>query len=481
MVEYKWTVLSVTAVGSFMVSLDSSILNIAIPALSEDLNASFEIVQWIPIVYLLVMSITLIAFGRLADIRGRKNYFLLGIILFTVSSLLCMFSTSGAMLIVFRAIQGTGSAFISANSPSMITEVFPHKETGKAMGIYVAFIYIGIVLGPVLGGLLVQGFTWRAIFAINLPIGIILLIIGFLKIKKSELKLKDESFDTIGTSAFGIALALFLLGLSLSNQLGWTSPLILSFMGISVITFISFIFIEKKVKYPMLNLRLFSRNRIFATANLAALLNYIATIGVSFLLSIYLQTFLGLSPAITAFLLIPTPVTMAISTLFSGRLSDKIGTRIPCTIGLGIMAIGLVSLVFIIAYLDIIYILISQSVIGIGIGIFSAPNQSAIMKSVEKRDLGIASGTLATMRVVGQSVSIAFLSAILGFFIPSNILNPIISHQTVEITATIKASFEMGIHTAFIVSAVICVFGAIVSMVRGKEKMYREEKNLGHH
>jgi EmrB/QacA subfamily drug resistance transporter len=476
MVEYKWTVLGVTAVGSFMVSLDSSILNIAIPMLSQDLKASFEIVQWIPIIYLLVMSITLMAFGRLADIRGRKNYFLLGIILFTVSSLLCMFSTSGVMMIFFRAIQGTGSAFISANSPSMITEVFP-QETGKAMGIYVSFIYFGIVLGPVLGGLIVQTLTWRAIFAINLPVGVTLLIIGFLKLKKPELKLKNESFDIVGTVTFGIALALLLLVLSLANSFGWASPTILSFIGISAISFISFIFIEKRVKFPMLNLNLFSKNRIFAAANFAALLNYIATTGVTFLLSIYLQTVLGLSPAITALLLVPTSFTMAISTLFSGRISDKIGTRIPCTIGMSIMAIGLISLVFIITYLNIIYIIISQSIIGFGIGLFSSPNQTAIMKSVEKRDLGIASGTLSTMRVVGQSISIALLSAILGAFISSSVLNPVLSHQTVTITAIIKASFEMGMHTAFIVSAIICIFGAMISLIRGRETIFRESSN----
>ncbi|NHJ20377.1 MAG: DHA2 family efflux MFS transporter permease subunit [Candidatus Lokiarchaeota archaeon] len=476
MVKYKWTVLGVTTVGSFMTSLDGSILNIAIPALSKDLKTSFEIVQWIPIVYLLVMAVTLIAFGRLSDIRGRKNFFLLGIILFTFSSFLCMLSTSGEMVIIFRAIQGTGSAFIAAISASMITEVFPHQETGKALGIYVASIYLGLVLGPVLGGLLIQVTgTWRTIFTINLPIGVILIIIGFLKLKQSELKLKDESFDILGTIAFGIALALFLLSLSLANTFGWMSPIILSFIIISIISFISYIIIETKVKYPMLNLNLFKKNRIFAAANVAALINYIATMGVSFLLSIYLQSILGIFPAITAFFLVPTTLTMAVSTLFSGRLSDKIGTRIPCTVGLSIMAVGLFSLVFIITYLNIIYIIISQSVIGFGIGLFSSPNQSAIMKSVEKRDLGIASGTLSTMRVIGQSISIALLSAILAIFIPPYVLNPVLSHQTIVITSSIKASFEMGMHTAFIVSAIICIFGALISMVRGKETFYREK------
>ncbi len=468
-VEYKWTVLGVTTVGSFMTSLDGSILNIAIPSLSRDLNASFEVVQWIPIIYLLVMAVTLIAFDRLADLRGRKNYFLLGIVLFTSSSFFCMLATSGEMIIVFRAVQGIGSAFIASNAASMITEIFPRQETGKALGINVASIYFGLVLGPVLGGLLIQGFTWRAIFAINLPIGIILIIIGFLKLEKSESKIKDESFDILGTLTFGIFLASLLVTLSLANNFGWTSLFIMSFLIISIVGFIAYIFIETKVKYPMLNLNLFRKNRIFAAANFAALLNYIATMGVTFLLSIYLQSILEIPPAITAFLLLPTSLTMAISSPLSGKLSDKIGTRILCTVGMSIMAIGLFSLVFIITYLDIIFILISQFIVGFGIGLFSSPNQSAIMKSVEKRDLGIASGTLSTMRVVGQSISVALLSAILVIFIPSYLLNPILSHQTLAVSSTTRTQFEMGMHSAFIVSAIICIIGAIMSLIRGKE------------
>ena len=287
--------------------------------------------------------------------------------------------------------------------------------------------------------------------------------------QKFESTIKNESFDLLGTLTFGIFLASILICLSLSNTLGWTSPFILSFLIISIVGVILYIFIETRVKFPMLNLNLFRKNRLFAAANSAALLNYIATMGVSFLLSIYLQSILGISPAITAFLILPITGTMAISTLFSGRLSDKIGTRIPCTLGMSIMAIGLFSLIYIIMYLNIVFIIISEFILGFGIGLFSSPNNSAIMKSVEKRDLGIASGTLSTMRVVGQSVSIALLSAILVVFIPSSLLNPILSHQAVSVGSTIKTQFELGMHSAFIVSAIICIIGAITSLIRGKE------------
>jgi MFS family permease len=225
----------------------------------------------------------------------------------------------------------------------------------------------------------------------------------------------------------------------------------------------------------MLNLTFFRKNRVFAAANFAALLNYIAAAGISFLLSIYLQSILGIAPAITAFLLLPTSLTMALASPLSGRLSDKIGTRILCSLGLIIIAIGLFSLIIIITFFDIIYIIFSLFIVGLGVGLFSSPNQSAIMKSVERKDLGIASGTSSTMRVVGQSISIALLSAILVVFIPSTILNPILAHQGISINSTIQSEFEIGMHTAFIVSAIFCILGAVISMIRGKETIYRKE------
>lgn len=465
-------VLGITTVGVFMTSLDSSILNIAIPAISLDLKASFEVVQWVPIIYLLVMAITLIGFGRLSDLHGRKQFFLIGLILFTVSSFLSAIATSGEMLIVFRAAQGIGSSFIAAIAPSMITESFPRQETGKAMGINVAAIYLGLVIGPVIGGILIQILTWRSIFFINVPIGAVLLVIGFLKLNKSEREIKGESFDVAGTIFFGTFLALLLIALTLGNGLGWTSITIIALFFASILSLVIFIFVDTKINFPMLKLSLFRRNRMFATANIAALFNYIATNGVTFLLSIYLQAILAMHPAIAALLLLPTPLMMTIFSPLSGKLSDKFGTRILCSVGMGIMAFGLIILIFTIVYFPIVFILLSLSILGVGIGLFSSPNQSAIMKSVEKKDLGIAAGTLSTMRVVGQSVSVALLSAILVVFIPSTILNIILSLGTIAIDATIRSQFLSGMLASFVAAIIICALGAIISMIRGKEQTF---------
>ena len=469
MVRYKWMVLMITTIGVFMSSLDGSIVNIAIPALSGDLEADFEVVQWIPIIYLLIQAITLISFGRLSDLHGRKLFFLFGISLFTFASFLSTFVTTGIELVIFRAIQGIGSSFISANAPSMITDIFPREETGKALGINVATIYLGLVVGPVLGGLIVQFSTWRLIFFINVPIGIILISIGWLKLKKVNPGINKERFDIWGTLLFGTFLATLLLALTIANLVGWGSIEVIFLLIISVSSIIIFIYIESRTRYPLFKLSLFRVNRIFSFANFAALLNYTAVSGVSFLLSIYLQSILGISPAITALYLVPTTITMASVAPLSGRLSDRMGTRILTTLGMIIMAMGFIILFVVLQFLPLIYIIITQFIVGVGIGLFSSPNNSAIMNAVEPKDHGIAAGTLSTMRVVGQSTSVALLSVILTIFIPLSILNPILSNQTVITDPLIKLEFSMGLQVVLIVSSIICFMGAILSFMRGKK------------
>ncbi|MHA1651909.1 MAG: MFS transporter, partial [Candidatus Helarchaeota archaeon] len=421
------------------------------------------------IIYLLVMAVTLIAFGRLADLKGKRKFFLLGLGAFTFGSLLSAIAWAGEVLIVFRAIQAVGGSFITATAIAIVTESFPKQETGKALGINVAGIYLGLVLGPVLGGFLVQALTWRSIFFINLPIGICLITFSYFKIKESEIIVKEEKFDVAGTIVFGIFLASFLVALTLGNRMGWGSVLILMLLIVAVIGFSAFILIERRVEFPMIPLSLFRRNRIFAAANSAALVNYIATMGVGFLLSIYIQSIIGYSPSITGLLLLPTPLMMAITSPLSGRYSDKVGTRYLCAIGMGVMALGFAVLVLILLFSPIEFVLLSQCIIGIGIGLFSSPNQSAIMKSVEKKQFGIASGTLSTMRVTGQSISIALLSAILSIFILPTILNEILAHQYAGDPSTIQLPFLEGLVAAFIVTICLCIFGALLSLVRGKE------------
>jgi MFS family permease len=294
-------------------------------------------------------------------------------------------------------------------------------------------------------------------------------MIGWFKLQKFNPGIKEERFDIWGTLLFGVFLAALLLALTIANLVGWGSIQIIFLFIISVSSIILFIFIESNTRYPLFKLSLFRVNRIFSFANFAALLNYTAVSGVSFLLSIYLQSILGISPAITALYLLPTTITMASVAPLSGRLSDKVGTRILTTLGMIIMAIGFIILSVVLKFLPLIYIIITQFIVGVGIGLFSSPNNSAIMTSVEPRDHGIAAGTLSTMRVVGQSTSVALLSVVLTLFIPLSILNPILSNPTIITDPTAKLEFTSGMQVLLIVSALICLAGSVLSFMRGKK------------
>jgi EmrB/QacA subfamily drug resistance transporter len=471
MVEYKWKLLFVTTIGAYMSSLDASIVNIALPAITNDLDVPFSIIEWVPIIYLLMQAISLVAFGRLGDLHGRKSLYLWGLGLFTLASLFNGLSRTGEYLIIWRAVQGLGASLISSQSIAMITAEFPTQERGKALGINVASIYLGLVTGPGIGGFLVQYFGWQSIFYINIPIGCLLIPASIYFIRKSEPNKNAPPFDFLGMILFGVFLGSLLLLLSLVHGLGWGNAVIWLLFGTSLIGFLSFLWFESHIPAPMLKLTLFRSNRVFAAANLTALFNYIALSGISFLFSIYLQAFLGFKPSIAGLIMIPTPIAMVLLSPLSGRLSDKIGTRFLSSLGMTIIGIAITFMILIVLYLPWPYFILSQILLGCGSGLFSSPNQSAIMGSVEKKDSGIASGTLSTMRVTGQSLSVALLSSIVGIFIPSSILNPILANQDAVITPAYLAQFNQGLTYALAVSVGICILGVITSLARGKEKV----------
>jgi MFS family permease len=275
-------------------------------------------------------------------------------------------------------------------------------------------------------------------------------------------------FDLLGMTLFGLFLAPFLLLLSLYKQLGSNYGLIVILIIISTVGFIGFIKTELTINVPMIKIELFQKNRTFSTANLTALLNYCALSGVSFLLSIYLQSFLKYSPAIAGLMLIPTPIAMAIISPISGKYSDKIGTQKLVSWGMGIISSSILFLVLVIWVLPFEFIILGQITLGIGSGLFSSPNQSAIMGSVEKKDSGIASGTLSTMRVTGQSISLALLSSVVGLFIPASILNPILNNETTTVSSEALLQFNQGLTVALIIASILCLLGMFITIIWGK-------------
>jgi MFS family permease len=338
------------------------------------------------------------------------------------------------------------------------------------MGFNIAAIYLGTTIGPVLGAVIITFVPWRYIFFINIPIGIVVIILGWSQLKSSEMLHKTQIFDIKGTIVFGACLFSLLLGLSIGNTIGWLNPLILIFFILAGIFLIVFLLIETKAAAPMINLKLLRHNRNFVAGNATALLNYIALNGNLFILSIYLQSFLGLPVMIAGLLILPTPLTQSIVSLRSGRLSDKIGTRKLVAMGMGLIGLGFVFAIFIVQYLTIEWFFVSQFIIGFGVGLFSSPNQSAILGSVEKKDLGIASGMLSTMRTTGQSISIALLSAIVGLFIAPSLLNKAIETQAgLNVTALELTQFRLGMTIAFFVSTCLCILGIFTALVQTKK------------
>lgn len=448
----KNSTLLVASVASFITPFMGSAINIALPTIGAEFDADAITLSWVATAYLLTVAIFLIPFGRLADIHGRKKIFLFGILLFTLSSLLSGLAPSINILIAFRVLQGIGSAMIFSTAIAIITSVFPQKERGKAMGIAVSAVYLGLSLGPFAGGLLTHNFGWRSIFFFIIPLGLIAIYFVLTKLKNEWAESKGEPFDWGGSVLYAIALFFIMMGFpKLPELLGIT------YLSTGLLFLFGFIWWELGIKFPVLDLRLFKDNITFRYSNLAALINYSATFAVAFLLSFYLQYFKGLDAQQAGFVLVSQPIVMTIFSPLAGRLSDRIEPRLLSSAGMAISAIGLTLLSFISAETSILHLVLILMLLGLGFGIFSSPNSNSIMSSVERKHLGIASGSLGTMRMVGQMLSMGIAMMLFAYFIGQN-----------KIEAGNLLQLLKSLQTAFIVFAVLCFFGVFASMARGK-------------
>jgi EmrB/QacA subfamily drug resistance transporter len=466
--SYKWIVLLITSVGSMMGPLDGSIVNVSLPVIAHHLHMDYVSVIWVPAAYLVTLAVLLLIIGRLSDIHGRKRIFITGFGIFVVGSFLCSIATNGTELIIFRILQGGGGACIFATSPAIVTDVFPAKERGRALGLNVMAIYIGGALGPTLGGVLTYAFGWPSIFLVNIPIGLSIIAVSVWKLQESHMK-KIQPFDLAGTTAFAVTLISLLVAMTLGETIGWLSLPILTLLLLVVLAFVLFVFLEvRKGSNAMFDISLITHNRLFAAANIAALLNYTAFFAASLLISIYLQLVLGLSTLVTGGILLATPITMAILAPLSGWMSDRIGSRFLSTTGMVVIAIGLLLLSTLTYTTGTRVIILYLLLMGVGMGLFSSPNTSAIMGSVEKRQLGVASGTLATMRTTGQSLSLAVTGAVVATVASAQVVSLLFVGAN-PAQATVEAdAYLQGMSLAFMVCACIALIGALFSFVRGK-------------
>ena len=406
--------------------------------------------SWVSTAYLLAAGILLVPFGRIADMYGRKKIFATGLALFLIASSAMLFSVSSPMVILLRLVQGSGAALIFGSSVAILTEVTPVTGRGKALGIYTTAVYTGLSLGPFIGGFLTQHFGWRSIFLINVPIGIFSLILITLYLKGEWAGSKGETFDLGGAIEYGLTLVFVMYGFSL---LPAREGIILLVAG--AVMLLVFVARELRLSSPLMDIALWTKNRPFAFSNLAALINYSATFSITFFMSLYLQYVRGFDPGYAGAILVIQPVMQALLSPFAGRLSDRIPPGQIASAGMALTAAGLIALAFISDTTPVLHIMAILAVIGIGFGFFSSPNTNAVMSSVPKKSLGVASGTLGTMRLVGQMLSMGIATMIIAICI-----------GRIEITASEHGQLLTSVMAGFGIFALLCLVGIVFSLVR---------------
>jgi EmrB/QacA subfamily drug resistance transporter len=391
-------------------TIDATIVNIALPTLVRDLDTDFPTVQWVVLSYLLIQATLMLSVGRLGDMLGKKPLFTSGFIVFTIGSVLCGLAPSVYWLIGFRMVQAVGAAMLLALGMAIITESFPPSERGKALGISGTIISVGIVIGPALGGLIVDALSWRWIFFVNLPVGIIgtLMAIAYIPALKPSGR---QRFDYLGAITLFLSLLAFLLALTWGQQLGFTDPRIVLLLAGSLLFLVAFILIEWRSSEPMIDLKMF-RNNLFSVGLITGFLTFFAIAGVIILMPFFLENVLGYSTREVGLLLAAVPIVMSVIAPLSGSLSDRFGTRLITVIGLVILLGGYYALGSLNAETTAAGYLLRLLPIGIGMGVFQSPNNSAIMGAVIRERLGIASGLLSVTRVLGQTTGIAVLGAL---------------------------------------------------------------------
>ncbi len=448
----KWWVLIAVGIGTFMSALDGSVVNPILPVIRSSFNSDVAAVEWAVVIYLLVVSSLLLTFGRLGDLRGHKGIYVTGFVIFVAASATCGLAQSVEMLVISRGVQALGAAMLFANSPAILTKNFPPKQRGQVLGMQAMMTYLGLTVGPSLGGWLTQVLSWRAVFYINVPIGLLAfsLSLAFIESDKPE-RAQNERFDWAGAIFFSAGLIALLLGLNQGHEWGWISPAILGCAVAAVILLAVFVRIENRSSSPMLDFSLF-QSRLFSASTVSAILNYVALYSVVFLMPFYLIQGRGWSPGQSGLILTAQPIVMAVTAPLSGFLSDRIGSRLLSTLGMAIMAAGLFLLSRLGPSSPDVQILISLAVTGLGTGMFISPNTSALLGSAPRQRQGIASGILATARNVGMVLGVGLAGAIFSSITAQG-------GQTVLFDAV-----QLGL----LVGAGGAAAGALISSVRGK-------------
>ena len=461
--DYKWVVLSVTTVGSFMAALDSTIVTIGLPTILKDINATIVHGIWIITGYSLMMTILAVVLGRLADLYGRVRLYNLGFAIFTVGSLLCALSRSGEQLVIFRLLQGSGAALLAVNSVAIITDAFPKEKLGMALGTNIMAMNLGAITGCTLGGVMITLIGWQSVFLINVPIGIFGTIWGYLRLRAITANHVAQKFDFAGSVLYCLGLTTILLGLTIGDPLSVRN---LAIVACGLAVFIAVVFIELRQRNPTLDLSLF-KIRAFAAGNISALINFLAFGCGPFLRSLYLQLILGYSALKAGISLIPMELVMFALSPITGRLADRYGSRVLTSVGLAVNAAALFWFSTLTQKSSYGAVLISLVLFGLGAALFGPPNISSIMGSVPSEKRGVANGIRMTLVMTGGVISVPFSLLLMSLVMPYNKLSQIVG-STQLIGANELPQFLRAINHACLILAIMVLFAIIPSLLRGK-------------
>ena len=407
----KWSVLLAVGIGTFMSALDASIVNAVLPSMREALGTTVASVQWVVSVYLLVVSGVLLGFGRLGDLRGYRGVYLSGFAGFVATSALCGLAPSTAWLVGARALQALAAAMLFSSSPAILTRAFPASERGRALGLQSTMTYLGLSAGPPLGGLLAAHLGWRAIFFVNVPVGLLGLALSRRAVPRDRPAAEVAPFDFGGAALFFVGLSSLLLALNRGHDWGWGSAAILGLLAFAAAALSAFVALERRHPHPMLDLSLF-RSRAFSGSTFGAVASYVGEYAVLFLLPFYLVHARGLPIERAGLLLASLPVLMMVSAPFSGTLSDRVGSRGLTTAGLGLLTAGLLLLSRAGPTAPLWAVAAALAICGLGLGVFIAPNNSRMLGAAPPHRRGIASGVLAAARNVGMVLGVGLAGAV---------------------------------------------------------------------
>ncbi|MEO7366449.1 MAG: DHA2 family efflux MFS transporter permease subunit [Gemmatimonadaceae bacterium] len=450
----RWLILITIGVGTFMSALDGSIVNTLLPVIASDLHATVAGIEWVSTVYLLVVSSLLLGFGRAGDIYGNKKMYVGGFVVFVAGSALCGLAPTARALVALRGLQAIGAAMLFANAPAILTKSFPPQQRGRALGALGMFTYLGLTVGPSLGGWLSGTFGWRSVFYINLPVGAVAISLALWFIAHDRPEGAKERFDFRGAILFMVGLVALLGALNEGHAMGWMDTRIVGMFVLSIVMFVAFVYVELHTKSPMLDLSLF-RGLVFSSTTLSALLNYSSVFCVLFALPFLLIQGRGLTAQNAGLILTAQPIVMVIMAPISGTLSDKIGSRIPATLGMLILTAGILLLAATIQMSNLLSVAAALGVIGLGVGLFVSPNNSALMGAAPRQRQGIAAGVLATARNLGM---------VLGIGLSGAVFTTMMAHNA---DAPRLEAMVMAVRASLFVAAGLSAVGTVTSWIRG--------------